>query len=286
FSQFIANKYFNNPNIYVIHPPFAGSTDINDFKKSFENALEIKGSYKTIFNNIKQNSIIIIDDLELWWEKSQNGFDVIEVIIGLISEYSNKCLFIVNTNIHSYKLINKIRKIEDCFLNNIELEAFNAEQLKNIILLRHRSTDLKIKLKNKKLNILRSLDYARLFSKYFNYSKGNVGLALHTWIANITDIEEKTLIIKAPKAPDLSILNNLQTDWLILLIHFILHKRLTIDKLARITRSDKLQRTNLIDKINNLKRAGVIIENNNEIYELNPFLYISSKNKLIDKEML
>ncbi|MCD4744681.1 MAG: hypothetical protein K8R58_00100, partial [Bacteroidales bacterium] len=129
FSQFIANKYFNNPNIYVIHPPFAGSIDINDFKKSLENALEIKGSYKNIFNNIKQNSIIIIDDLELWWEKSQNGFDVIEDIIGLISEYSNKCLFIVNTNIHSYKLINKIRKIEDCFLNNIELEAFNAEQL-------------------------------------------------------------------------------------------------------------------------------------------------------------
>lgn len=283
FSQYIVSHYFTKSDVFYIYPPSGGSTQTEDFLKKLQKAVGINGSYRNIFSNISDGSIFILDDLELWWEKSPEGFKVIERIVKLIEEFSYKTLFIVNVNKYSFELMNKIRKIEDSFLNIIECSPFDAECLKDIILFRHKSSGLNLKIKNKKEENLRSVDYANFFAKLFNYSEGNVGVALSAWMASIKDIENNTVDVNPLKLSDISILDYLDTEYLVYIVQFILHKQLTIQRLKNIlVENDEM----ICNKINFLKRSGIIIEEINNIYQLNTFLQIHLLKTLKEKEML
>jgi hypothetical protein len=283
FSQYISKKYYEDSTVFQLNPPQEGSVDPQIFKRSLQKCLEIKGSYKVMFDKIPLNSIVIIDDLELWWEKSKDGLLVIDIIIDIIEKYSNHCLFIVNANNHSFENINRLKKIDTAFLNIIELKPFNAESLKNIIMFRHQSSGLKFTLKNKQQENFRSIDYANLFTKYFNYSQGNIGVALQSWASNITGVEDNRLIIKAPKTPELSVLDKLETDIFVLLVQFVLHRHLTIKRLERIT---LLKKEALLHQINFLLRSGIITCDIHKVYRINKFIDIHLKTKLIEMEML
>jgi len=173
----------------------------------------------------------------------------------MISDDDNTCFFIINVNIHSFRFMNKMQSIDSYFLNIIDVEPFSAEELRDIILFRHRSTALKFELKGSIEDELSPWGQARLFARYFNYSRGNVGVALQAWISNITKFEDGKLTIKKPAfrhAPELKFLN---PDWMLLIVQFVLHRRLTIERLNRIT---KVNTTDLQKQVNTLIRAGVL----------------------------
>ncbi|MFH1321856.1 MAG: hypothetical protein ABII90_14545 [Bacteroidota bacterium] len=283
------------------------------------------GKYETLFGALPQNCAVIINDLELWWERSKNGFDIINSIVNLINDYGNKCFFIINVNSHSFRFINHIQPIDNYFLSIIECEPFNAEELKDIILFRHKSTGLKFELdspqnghsslggKCNESNIS-GWRQARLFSKYFNYSRGNVGVALQAWISNIKKVivddkrlsrqgkEEAVgrLLIEQPKLPDIERLKYLKPDWALLIIQFVLHKRLTLEKLQRIIKTESqvhegetkqhlsTNENSLMRQINTLKRAGIVVENarDSSVLELNQFIRPHLVNELVDRGIL
>ncbi len=282
-SQYISTHSIEHANIYIVNPEFQGSISQRRFKQKFEQAVNIKDSYNQIFKQLPENPVIIIEDLELWWEKSEAGFNVINLITELIDTYSSKCLFIVNVNTHSFRLMNKIKRIDKYFLNLIECKPLDAETLKKLILFRHQSSSLLLNYKGKTQHQLKNYHYAGLFAKYFNFSRGNVGVALHSWIANIYDYTDNTIYIQVPQTPDLSQLDNLEIEYFELITLLILHKRLSIERLKRITFQNSSQ---IRKKINFLQRSGVVIENNEGVFELNPLLYIHLKYKLEEKEML
>ena len=283
FSQHISNKLYKSSATFVVNPPNSGSISESEFEITFQSTVELSGTYDYIFENLAENSIIIFENVELWWEKSENGFDVLNIILELIEKYSHKCLFIVTVNSHSLRLMNKIKKFESYFINIIECTPFNAEQIKEIIYFRHKSSGLKFRVNKRHEDLFLSWNYAKLFNKYFHYSKGNIGVALQSWIANITDFDGKILQMKYPKLPDLSVLDYLETEWFNLLIQFVLHRRLSTERLLRIT---LLENDELIKKINVLKRSGLIVENTIDVFETNPFLHNHIVNLLVEKEML
>ena len=201
-SQNIANKFFDNKKVYHINPPESGSIDVSVFKEAL---IKEWGG-----NTIPQDSVIIVNDLELWWERSENGFDIVNTITDMISDDNKTWFFIINVNIHSFRFMNKMKSIDGYFLNIIECEPFNAEELKDIILFRHRSTALKFELNGSNEDDLSVWTQARLFSRHFDYSRGNVGVALQAWISNVEGFEDGKLTIKKPGshyAPELKYLN-------------------------------------------------------------------------------
>ena len=263
--------------------PYGGSTDLNVFKEAIENALEVKGSYYRIFNSLPENSVIIIDDLELWWEKSQQGMNVINQLIDLIDRYGHRCLFIVNINRYCLDVLKKTNDISNYFLNVINLEPVNSEDLQKVVLLRHDSSVLNIRLGRRVSETMRSWDYARVFAKHFSYSKGNVGVALQAWLAGIIEVDGNKIYIQSPRTPDLFIFDYLKPEWYILVVQLILHKRSNLRKLSRICQ------TNIGDTKNNveiLKRSGIISESNPGVYEINSFIYPHILAKLLEKEMV
>jgi len=282
FSQYAARYLAPEARIYTVYPPFSGSLSTSIFKTQLQKATDIYGSYDEIFSKMDSQAILVIDDLELWWEKSENGFRVIDQIVFLMERYSPKCWFIVNVNTHSFRVINSIKKIESYFLKLVELQPFNAEQLRDIILKRHNSSSLRYTFKNRKSKYITALDNARLFNRYFHYSQGNVGVALNAWLTNITSVENNTLRIKFPEVPDARVLDYLESDWLLIILQFVLHKRLTLQRLQRITHENA---NVLLKKLSTLKRAGIITESNG-VYEPDLNLYPFIKNRLIEKQVL
>ncbi len=282
-SQYAVHKFLPKHEKHIIKPPVTGSTDENYLKKAFTDATGIKGSYKRIFDNLKQGSVIIIEDLELWWEKSENGDTVLTKIFEIIDEYSDKNLFIVNINTYSYNTIKLINNIDRYFINIIDCKPFNAEEIKDIILFRHNSSGLKISYKNKTGEKIKLSDYAKLFAKYFNYSDGNIGVSLFYWISNISKSEQNGITIKSPQIIDSSGIENLEKEIYIILLQFLLHKRMDIPKLARVCLESEKK---ILSQIKYLKRTGIIVEEQSNVYTINKFIYPQIKKKLIDIDMI
>jgi amino acid transporter/tRNA A37 N6-isopentenylltransferase MiaA len=268
-SRMIVSKYFKADRIFTIQAPKDNSAQLEGFEEMLKKSTNNQESVKEIFTALPQNSAVIINDLELWWERSENGFEVINVIVNLIQDYSNKILFVVNCNIHSFRLMNTINKLDGLFISTIECEPFDSESLKDVILLRHDSSGIKFKLGNKMDEELGEIKLAGLFDDYFNYSNGNVGVALNTWIANITKVDSNTVTIKHPVVPDAESLNNLDDEWLIFISQIMLHRRISIETLKRLM---KVSDERCKDVIMSLLRCGIILEKSQDIYGINFFL--------------
>ncbi len=268
-SRMIASKYYKSDHIFSLKSPGASSAQLNVFEQMLKKSLGNYGSTGEIFSMLPQNSTVIINDLELWWERSEKGFEVVDVIAKLIRDYSNKILFIVNCNIHSFRLMNTINKLDDLFISTIQCEPFDSEALKEVILLRHDSSGIKFKLGNKLDEELGEIKLAGLFDDYFNYSNGNVGVALNAWIANITKVESITVTIQHPTVPDTSSLDNLDDDWLIYISQIMLHRRISVETLKRLM---DVSDTKCDDKIMALLRSGIILEKSQGVYGINFFL--------------
>lgn len=281
-AHYMSNRFMPQSEVFYLQPPLQGSISVNLFKIYLQRTLNNFGTFDEIFNSVPENSILIIDDFELWWEKSTSGFAVVNEILQIIENFSHKVLFIINMNIHTYKFVNKIKNIDSLFLNIIRCMPFNAEQLKELILFRHKSSGLKLHWKNRHEDDIRSVEFASYFAKLFTLSTGNVGLALTQWIANITDFQENEIYIKTPRIIDTEGLDRLDTKSYTLCVLFVLHKNLTVAQLKRIT----LQKPEAIKRrVNYLLRSGILISHD-MIYEINPVIYISLRDKLIELGML
>jgi predicted HTH domain antitoxin len=174
--------------------------------------------------------------------------------------------------------------LDDHFLGQINCKPFSAEELKNIVIQRHRAGNLRVSWKGKKEEEMRSWDFAKMFNQLFTFSRGNVGLSLQAWMAGITNIDDDNRIqINIPVRPELSTLDLIHDKYLIVLVQFILHKRISAEKLTRIMRIP-LNETQQI--LNKMKMAAVIVPFQHGVFVLNPVLHPFIRNKLVELELL
>jgi amino acid transporter len=283
FVNYIAQHIDVKGETYFINPPYTGSTSTREFLKSFQNATDITAGFDTVFNDIPSQSIFILDDLELWWEKGANGMMVIDELSKIIDLYGHQHLFVVVSNIHTFSLINKYRKIESDFIRLIELRPFNARQIKDVIMKRHATSALNFVLNSTHQNRFRSWNFARLFSRYFNYSEGNPGVALQAWISSVEDVDKNTISIKMPKIPDITLFRYMETEWMIFIMHFILHKRMNMPKLIRVSMENRVE---VEERVRVLKRAGIIVEIGEDILDINQFVLPFLRKALVKRELL
>ena len=268
-SEFIADQHFDSNKRFSIIPPEEGSIEVSDFHRSVKKGLKYYGEIDAAFDHIPEDSVLLVHDAEKWWERSEQGFAVLEALTDLIERYSHRALFIVNMDWHSFHLINDIGGIEESFFKIIKTQPFNAEELKHVILSRHRTSRIKFRLSGKHEDSLSDWKLAKLFTKYFDLSEGNVGVALQQWICHIEIVSSQGEIeMVAPKRPDREVLNNLEKDRLILLIQFVLHKQLSLARLSRIMQADEEE---LSKQIEVLHRMDILREKNG-VWEINRYL--------------
>ncbi len=265
----MTKKNLLNHTVYHVFPSQAGSVVENDFVREVQKSTEHSGSINDIMNAIPPKSVMVFHDLELWWERTNDGLAIIKMIEWVVNEYSYKCLFMFNMNPFAYELINKIYNIEKLFIGVIKCHPFESEELMELIISRHRSSGMEFLLNKKNENHLSEIKLAGLFNDYFDYSEGNPGVALNAWLANIRKVTTREVTITAPDAPSIKALDEIPDDWNVVLLQLIIHKRLSFDQLMRIM---ELEPGKLGDLMLSLSRSGLIKERSNSVYYLNPFV--------------
>uniref|UniRef100_UPI00404A79D8 hypothetical protein n=1 Tax=Fulvivirga sp. TaxID=1931237 RepID=UPI00404A79D8 len=257
-----------NSHVFTVFAPLHGDATALGLAQAIQLGTQLQGDVYQVLSQLPDNSTLIINDLELFWEHSDQGLEAINLLLQLIDDFGHRIFFMVNMNQHAFEVINSTTKLADRFIEIITMSPLESEELKELVLKRHRSSGLKLSLLHT-TSELTELDQAKLFDTYFNYSHGNPGTALNGWLSNIKKVEKGSLQITKAHIPQSEILQNLHPDWFALLYEFVLHKRLTFDKIANVMSCDNASARS---KVLALLRSGIIVEKASGIYHINTYM--------------
>jgi amino acid transporter/DNA replication protein DnaC len=282
-SRYIANRHFEKQRIYQLNPPEEGAIDVDYFHHRLKELFEKQGSVEHILQGLPSKSALILDDIGSWWERSTEGFKVINDIFDLLKQAGDNCFFIVNADNRTFQLMNDIQPIEHNFLDIIHCMPYDIESLKQIVLMRHRSTGLKFQYHDKDEEQMSQWQLARMFTQIYKNGSGNISLALQRWIQSITAVNEENLIIDHPSTVSEKALDHLNLDQLTFCAQLLLHRRLKRDRLIRIFEMDAGY---LDDQIRTLKRSGILVEKSNGVFYLNTDVQPFLLQKTIEKGLI
>ena len=270
-ARFTARKHFEKRTKYNLLPPRGGSADLASLRSRLAKELKLGGDLDRdldeMFAAMPESSVLMIHDLELWWERSPRGAAVLDALSGLIERWAHKVFFILELNSHAYEFLQRLVPIADQALAVVECQPFAAEQLKEVIEVRHRATGLRYLLDEREEDELPAWNKARLFTRYFDYTGGYVGVALQSWITHIDRVDGERLLVRAPKTVKLEQFEDLRLEWTALLLQFVLHKRLTRARLGRIVDSPELEHD-----VATLLRMGLLTEDKQGVLEINRYM--------------
>lgn len=242
-------------NVYRIEAPLNGTTNPNKLYQALGKQLNSSSISSKILDDAPDGSIFLFNDLELWWERHNMGWNSLEALKKLIEKYSHKHLFILNTTPYAYRLMRLKLEFDQEVIASIPLSPFHPKNMEKVLRQRHSTGDLVFTLDGKVEDLVSERQRLALVEDLIDITEGNVGATFHLWLGLMTDCDGETINLSAPKQKELPILQN--KDQLIVLAQLVLHKHLGPKKLSRILVCS-VQESN--EQLQNLKRSGLIVE--------------------------
>ncbi|MEX1368462.1 MAG: AAA family ATPase [Nannocystaceae bacterium] len=233
--QAMLHKLLPRRTVVRITPPPGGAIEPVALRLAFEAELDQRGDLDTLAAKIPDGAVVLLDDLELWWERSDQGHELLRRIVAMIDRHGRRCLFVANLNVHAWRVLGRTMRLDEHALAVIECEPLPAEALKSIISLRHGSTGVKFELRGTSEDELAPWRQARLFTRYFDSSGGLVAVALRAWLTHIDKIDGTTLQMRWPKRPRTEALGRLRIELRALLVQLVVHKQVTVRRLQRVS---------------------------------------------------
>ena len=282
-SKHLASLHFENRNIFNVRAPRESIADVGLFEQTLLKTLDGQDNLPYSMELLTDKSVILINDLELWWERKPLGTQVVEKIILLMQQYGHKVLFIINVNQYALKIINQLSSINTWALDLVFCQPFDSHELKNLIMLRHQAGGMKFIMDKKREKALSSWEYVRLFNCFFNLSGGNPGHTINLWLAGIRKISGNTLYMEKPFGKEITFNEDLPQDEIFYILQFILHRRFSVKSLSAILQNDVVSTEKTVRV---LMQKGILTEKFPEVYCLNPALEIPLVKKLKSLELL
>jgi len=269
---------------YHLFPPEGGSVSVDEFEISLRKLTKFDGDAAQILSLLPHNSLIVLHDMELWWERSEaGGLTMIRYLKTLVEEFSSRCLFIANMNPYAFEVINTAEPLDTHCAGVIRCAPFNSFELKQLVMTRHKSSGLAIHFGSGSSESFGEIRLARIFNNLFTYSKGNPGVAMNAWLTGIQDFSDKTITWKTPSIKDGDVFTEIPETWEHLCLQLLLHKRMSLEKMLRAVQMEKNQ---IINGLAIMKRLQLLSLRGNSIYYLNPNLEFMLVNQFKEKEWI
>ena len=281
--QRIAARMLNGFSVNRVIAPMGGSVEMGALAASLRKATGLRGGVSEMLRTLPENAAVILDDAELWWERSRDGDRVMDELMRAIQRQGQHALFVLALSRQAFHLIDRFTGISDLALAVVECGPLTAEELETVMLSRHNSTGLSYQVDGKPEERLGELGKARLFSRYFEYSGGVVGAALHAWLASVERVTDQVLITSAPRVRDWDVFETLRVEWVALLLEFFIHKQLGIARLRRITELGPVELERSIEALLGMR---ILHEPRGRIYEINPAISHVLTDRLRDRGLL
>ena len=257
FCQFVAGRHFDAGHVFQVYPMAGGSVDTDAFAERFGAAVGFHGDWPEIFQTLPEPCAVVLHGVERWWQRSYDGTAVLDLICDLVDRYSDRCLFVLHLSTHAFELIDRLLRLSDRALAVVECGPVDAKALRDIVMLRHRSTGLRYELHGRAEEDLAAWRLASVFTRHFAFGKGRVGTTLQAWVSHIDGVENDTLAIRLPSRPNTDVLYKLRMRWVALLCQLVLHREVTFERLLRIT---GLSEPELRADLDPLRRMGLVTE--------------------------
>ncbi len=257
------------PALVWVPSPEGGSVSVAEFERALSHDSRW-GSSQELFPRLVDGSLVVIDDLELWWERREGGLDVIDRLLELVEQHGRRLRFIVSVNEHAFELLDRITALSASASSVLSCDPFSAEELRHATLRRHRSTGFTFQLGEDAETSLGEWDLARLFSAHFDATGGNIAGALRGWLAYIEQVrEDGGLSIRRPSTLDWGALDALDGDAKTLLLQLVIHKEASPERLRRVMGRP----ARVVDgMVRSLRAAGLVVSHPSRGATLNPFL--------------
>jgi hypothetical protein len=215
--------------------------------------------------------VIVIDDLELWWERRPGGLAALDELLDLVAATGDRVGFVLAGGASAIRVLGALRPLSSVIHEHLACRALTARELERVVLSRHESTGLRLKLGNRTGDALGTWRRARLFDAHFDYSGGNVGHALRAWVAHIDAFADDVVAIRVPQPLDWDAIDDLAPEHVAVLIELVLHKHADAEKLARVTGEPApAMRAALAE----LSAIGLAVQNRRQVAHVNPFVHV------------
>lgn len=265
FTHYISQTFLKKEKVIFINPPANGSIKVSDFDTEFTGVLNKKGSASDILSQLPR-ACIVLDNIELWWDRSEVGGKVIEYIAELLHRFSKKHFFVCIANNHVLWLLNQQQDFQKLFIANIVMKPLASKAMAEAIMFRHRTGGIGLKIvTDNKIHKLNEINKAKIFSKIYELSGGNIGIALHLWIYTIREMKKNNLLVSPLMVETVKGFDELPSWIRLLLIQFLIHKRLSVVKLMRVTKENKSE---VKKKLAHLTRLELIQQVEQDVFEL------------------
>ena len=266
---FLANHFVNHQlkgKVYRIKTPLNKSIDKTILTNAFQTATGQKDNITKILNNIDRKSIFLFENIEQWWLKTKDGALILDEISRLIEKFGNRHYFILTSNIHAYQALKPTTTLADNLISTIILNPLNSNDLINVLKSRHKLGGLHFVYKDTEEQFLSESKIEKFYSKFHTTSKGNIGLALRQWLANIEASDENKIVMGSVNHYKLPAFTD--EIWKNILYQFHIHKNLSRIELYELYGTQNKAWINR--SITSMLKAGLLKTVEKNTFEINP----------------
>jgi len=233
--SFLANHFINHQlkgKVYRIKTPLNKSIDKTILTNAFQSTTGLKDNINKILNKVDGKSIFLFEDIEQWWLKTKDGAVLLDEISRLIEKFGSRHYFVLTANIHAYQALKPTTTLADNLISTVILNPLTSADLVNVLKTRHELGGLHFVYKDTEEQFFSESKIEKFYSKFHSTSKGNVGLALRQWLANIESSDENKITMSSVKTYKLPTFTD--EIWKNILYQFHIHKNLSRTELYEL----------------------------------------------------
>ncbi len=268
FLEYTARQLFSVPS-YRILPPPGGSMAPRALQSVFEQAIGKRGSIDQLLEQLPEKSLFLLEDIELWWLKQEEGGRPINALIDISKKFSHRHFFLMTASLDALQWLRRYTAIDAALLKTIILSPFSPEHLKKILWARHKTGGIPLTINDKAEQELTGKEWQQIVDRLHEASKGNVGAALSKWLTQIEMDDQEAFYLETdmdiPDFPELR-----DASWYFVLMQLYLHKALSRRRFYRLFEPEG---TDWVDqRISALGKANFLKPHGRDIVELHPFI--------------
>lgn len=238
----------------------------------------------------REPTIFALENLEHFYLRKVGGFTGLKMLFEIISKTNHQVFWLCSCTLYTWRYLEKTVRIADYFEYIVTLQPIESQQLKEVILKRHRvsgyqvqyeaAPEDKARKKFQKLNQMEQQQYLEdeYFAKLNRITSGNFSIAQLFWMRSTRKVTEDTIYINSLKQYDFSFVKTIPLHHTLTLHNLLLHDGLRESQYQELVEYLELgpseasptakSNLNLIQLLDD----GFIVKKE-EAYLVNPLLY-------------
>jgi len=229
----------------------------------------------------KQSTICMVENLQYMYLKTVSGFEGLERFLHLLSATKDKIFWLSTCTLYSWQFLEKAISINSYFNRLLRLHKISPDELKSIILKRHRASGYHLEFESSAKSTLKKRAKKKdnkpqqliledvYFRKLHDIAGGNITTAILIWLRSIKEFSQEKMVLSTQFEFDFSFLDQLPHNKLLTLGAVLHHEKLSPESHAAIF-SHSFDRSRLM--LENLETEGLLMRNGDG-FKIHPFLY-------------